>query len=892
MQTNLNYFSFNILIFFSIFFSVHSQSNENKLIIEKKKENEIDTISKRNDSIANKKTLILDLIKYSAKDSVRINKQENVIFLYNEAILEYQNMTLKSGVILLNYLNNQVYAGRIPHPDSINILTQKPVFTQGRDEINPDSIIFNFDTKKALIWNSKTQQSDMNIFSNYTKKENDSLYYIRDAKVTTSLDPENPEYYIRIRKGKLVPGSKIIASLSNLYVANVPTPVFVPFAYFPAGDSKESGFIFPTFGESNQRGYYLQNMGYYLPFGDFLDLNLTGDYYTNGSYGFRWDSNYKVRYKFSGSFSFRYEKVVNGERGFGDFSKSTVFNARWSHRQDTKSSPYSNFSASVNIGSSDYFRQSINQLNNSNFLNNNMSSSVSYQKTFPKYPRVNISLTTALSQNNNTKTANLTLPTFQGNMERVFPFGKKDGPKKGIIQNINFQLTTLAENRINTTEEKLFKKEMFKDAAAGVRHNIPISTNFKVAKYFSISAGGNYQEIWTPYTIKYNDYSNGIEASKDTIRKFDAFRTYNYSASAGTTLYGIVNFKKGKKIESIRHTIRPSISYNNQPSFEKYYDTYIIDARGNTAEYTRFENALFGSPTKGYSSGIGINLNNSLEAKVKSKDSTSIEPKKITIFSNLNISTSYSISADEFKWSPVRMSTALNFFDKKLATNLNATFDPYGLDENQTRINVLNIKNGGGLLRLTSANMNMNFRLDNDTFKKASKRSERKENEEKEEGILDLSEIERLSGGGRDDDLFGRSNDFSNSRINKSKENKTVNEKLYFTKIDWSMKLAYQLTYNNSRGQNDFSNNSLMVSGDIDLTPKWKVGVSSGYDFKGKGVTYTQFVIDRDLNSWKLNFSWVPFGERASWYFFIGIKSGLLSDLKYDKRREPDRNFY
>ena len=892
MQTNLNYFSFNILIFFSIFFSVHSQSNENKLIIEKKKENEIDTISKRNDSIANKKTLILDLIKYSAKDSVRINKQENVIFLYNEAILEYQNMTLKSGVILLNYLNNQVYAGRIPHPDSINILTQKPVFTQGRDEINPDSIIFNFDTKKALIWNSKTQQSDMNIFSNYTKKENDSLYYIRDAKVTTSLDPENPEYYIRIRKGKLVPGSKIIASLSNLYVANVPTPVFVPFAYFPAGDSKESGFIFPTFGESNQRGYYLQNMGYYLPFGDFLDLNLTGDYYTNGSYGFRWDSNYKVRYKFSGSFSFRYEKVVNGERGFGDFSKSTVFNARWSHRQDTKSSPYSNFSASVNIGSSDYFRQSINQLNNSNFLNNNMSSSVSYQKTFPKYPRVNISLTTALSQNNNTKTANLTLPTFQGNMERVFPFGKKDGPKKGIIQNINFQLTTLAENRINTTEEKLFKKEMFEDAAAGVRHNIPISTNFKVAKYFSISAGGNYQEIWTPYTIKYNDYSNGIEASKDTIRKFDAFRTYNYSASAGTTLYGIVNFKKGKKIESIRHTIRPSISYNNQPSFEKYYDTYIIDARGNTAEYTRFENALFGSPTKGYSSGIGINLNNSLEAKVKSKDSTSIEPKKITIFSNLNISTSYSISADEFKWSPVRMSTALNFFDKKLATNLNATFDPYGLDENQTRINVLNIKNGGGLLRLTSANMNMNFRLDNDTFKKASKRSERKENEEKEEGIIDLSEIERLSGGGRDDDLFGRSNDFSNSRINKSKENKTVNEKLYFTKIDWSMKLAYQLTYNNSRGQNDFSNNSLMVSGDIDLTPKWKVGVSSGYDFKGKGVTYTQFVIDRDLNSWKLNFSWVPFGERASWYFFIGIKSGLLSDLKYDKRREPDRNFY
>ena len=607
------------------------------MIKKKQNINVNDSIYINNDSVAVKKTLILDLIKYSAKDSVKINKKKNEIYLYNEAVLEYQDMTLNSGVILLNYRKNEVYAGRIPHPDSVGLLVQKPVFIQGRDEINPDSIRFNFDTKKALIWNSKTQQSGMNIFSNYTKKENDSLYYIRDAKVTTSANPDNPEYYIRIRKGKLVPGSKIVASLSNLYVANVPTPVFVPFAYFPAGDSKESGFIFPTFGESNQRGYYLQNMGYYLPFGDFLDVNLTGDYYTNGSYGFRWDSNYKLRYKFSGNLSFRYEKVVNGERGFGDFSKSTVFNARWSHRQDQKSSPYSNFSASVNIGSSDYFRQSINQLNNSNFLNNNMSSSVSYQKRFPKYPRVNISFTSSLSQNNNTKTANLTLPTFQGNMERIFPFGKKDGPKKGVIQNINLQLTTLAENRIQTTEEELFKKEMFKDAVAGVRHNIPISTNFKVAKYFSISAGGNYQEVWTPYTIKYNDYENGIEASKDTIRKFDAFRTYNYGASAGTTLYGIVNFKKGKKIESIRHTIRPSISYNNQPSFEKYYDTYIIDARGNTAEYTRFENALFGTPTRGYSSAIGININNSLEAKVRSKDSTSSEPKKITIFSNLNI---------------------------------------------------------------------------------------------------------------------------------------------------------------------------------------------------------------------------------------------------------------
>ena len=228
MQTNYYYFLFNFLTLLIFFFNAHSQ-NRKKIIKEKQNINVNDSINISNDSVAVKKTLILDLIKYSAKDSVKINKKKNEIYLYNEAVLEYQDMTLNSGVILLNYRKNEVYAGRIPHPDSVGVLVQKPVFTQGRDEINPDSIRFNFDTKKALIWNSKTQQSDMNIFSNYTKKENDSLYYIRDAKVTTSSNPDNPEYYIRIRKGKLVPGSKIVASLSNLYVANVPTPVFATF---------------------------------------------------------------------------------------------------------------------------------------------------------------------------------------------------------------------------------------------------------------------------------------------------------------------------------------------------------------------------------------------------------------------------------------------------------------------------------------------------------------------------------------------------------------------------------------------------------------------------------------------------------------------------------------
>ena len=839
------------------------------------------------DSIPSKEPLLLDLIRYTAQDSVKINQKTNKIRLYNKARIEYQDMELEAGLIVMDYSKNEVYAGRIA--DSTGVLSQKPVFVQGQDRVNPDSIRFNFDSKRALIWNSKTAQSGMNVFSNFTKKENDSLYYIKDARVTTAADANNPDYYIRIRKGKLVPGGKIVASLSNLYIADVPTPVFVPFAYFPAGDSKESGFIFPTFGESNQRGYYLQNMGYYIPFSEYFDINLTGDYYTNGSYGLRWDTRYKVNYKYLGNFSFRYEKLVNGARGFDDYSKTTVYNIRWSHSQDSKANPNSNFSASVNLGSSEYFQQSINQLNSANFLNNNLSSSISYSRTFPKYPRVNISLTSSLSQNKNTQTANLTLPTFQGNMERIYPFAKRDGVKKGILQNINFQLTTLAESRIQTTEEKLFTKRMYDDAVSGVRHTAPINTNFKLFKHFSISMGGNLQEVWTFNTVKYNDFNEEAGVVKDTIQGFDSFRTYNLSASVGTTIYGTFNFKKGKKVESIRHTIRPSLSYGIQPSFERYYDTYIIDATGKTAEYTRFEQALFGSPSKGYSNSLGISINNSLEAKVRDKDTTITEAKKINLLNNLNLSTSYNLAGEEFQLSPIRISTGVNLFDNLVSINLNATLDPYGIDEDNRRVNTFHIKNGGGLARMTSANINTNFSLDNDTFKKGTEEENQEEEEEEEEEEMDFNEFERLSGGGREDDLFGRSNDFSNGLSRKKEKNKAFSEDLYRTVIPWNMKFAHSLTYNNNAGQRNISNNSLMVSGDVDLTPKWKVGISTGYDFKGKGVTYTQFRFDRDLESWDLNFSWVPFSDRASWYFFIGIKSSLLSDLKYEKRREPDR---
>ena len=412
-----------------------------------------------------------------------------------------------------------------------------------------------------------------------------------------------------------------------------------------------------------------------------------------------------------------------------------------------------------------------------------------------------------------------------------------------------------------------------------MKHSIPLSTNFKLLKYLSFSTSVNYDEIWTQNTVKFNDFSPEINSVvKDTINKIGAFRQYGLSASMGTTIYGTVNFGEGKKIESIRHTLRPSISYSNRPSFEQYYDTYIVDAEGNSAEYTRYQNSLFGIPGRSLSNNMGITLGNNFEAKVRDKDSTATGPKKVVLLNNFNIATSHNFAADSLRWSPLRMSTALSLFKNKMSINMGGTFDPYTLNENNIRINTYNIASGGGLLRLTSANVNLNYSFSSTEF----------ENPDKEE---DRNQTEATSSGGRDDDLFGRAEDFTDRRMNEGNSSPAPKYPSYRSKIPWDLKLAYSLTYNNSRNQRDFTNNSLMFSGNVDLTPMWKVGLSSGYDFNGKGFTYTQLRFNRDLKSWRLNFSWVPFSDRASWNFFIGIKSGLLSDIKYEKQSEPNRSY-
>ncbi len=827
------------------------------------------------DSIKKPKSVITGIITHNAEGYIKQDVQHNIVHLYNEAIVTYEDITLEAGMITIDNNTNIVSATGIL--DSLGVYTQLPYFKQGADESTQDSISFNFKTEKALIYGIKTEQQGVIIYGEVMKKENDSTIYVKNIRFTTS-QKKKPDYYIQTKKAKLVPNKKIVIGPSSLVIADVPTPLILPFAYIPLTKGRTSGFLIPTWGESNNQGYFLQNGGYYFVLSDHFDLAVLADFYTNGSWGIRTQSNYKIRYKYSGNFSFRYENLINGLRGLSDYSKSSNYNIRWSHSQDAKASPNSRFSASVNLGSSKYYRQSLNEYNTNSFLNNTLSSSISFYKKFVNTP-FNMSMSATHSQNTNTEKINMTLPSLQINMDRIYPFAGKNGIKKNAIQKMGLSYNVKAENKISTTDEFFMKKEMWDNAKSGVQQNVSLSTNLKFMKYFTLSPSANYKEVWYFDKIKKHYDAGNNKVITDTISGFNSFREYNTGASISTNIYGMFKVNKGR-LKAIRHVMRPSVSYSYKPDFGAYYDQVQKTADPEDVEiYSQFDNGIYGRPSKNLSNSLSFSLNNTLEAKVLKKDAdgdSDEDYKKVKILNNLNFSTSYNMAADSLKWSPVRMSAGTQLFNNKMSVNMSANLDPYAINANGRKINTFNINNKGSLFRLTNANFTANYSL--------SSKKEDKKGKEKAKSNQNNS-----------DGIFGEDIAVSNRMGAEKKlgdEDKNKVTELYKANFPWTLRLAYSLSYLNSNRQDEISSNSLMFSGDVELSPKWKVGFSSGYDFKNTGFTYTQLRFQRDLDSWKLNFNWVPFGARQTYYFFIGVKSSVLSDLKYEKRQVPDRRLF
>ncbi len=879
----------HIILFFTIVFldfssiyaqvlgSVNKEKKTQKIDLEAKvfKSNasllKKDTIHVDSIPVKTPKETLSDIIDHSAEDYIQIDVVKNTTTLYNNAKLHYEDVDLEAGIIIIDYKKNLIIARGIK--DSTGY-TQIPYFKQGIEESTQDSIMVNYNTEKALIWGLNSEQDNGIIMgSGISKKVNDSTVYVRDIVITTSKK-KNPDYYIGINKAKIIPNKKIIAGASQLFIADVPTPVWIPFAYFPLTRTRTSGILMPTWGESSQQGYFLQNGGYYLALNDYFDLALTGDIYTNGSWGLRAKSNYSLRYKFNGNIGFNYDNVIYSLRGFDDYSKSSNYNIRWTHSQDATANPNARLSASVNLGSSKYYRESLNEYGTNSYLKNQLSSSVSFSKRFVGTP-FNLSLSATHTQVTDTESITMSLPSLQLSMDRIYPFAPKNGSSKNALHKLSLNYNLSGDYRINTKDEYFFKKEMFEGAKSGVKHSATLSTNMKLFNYFTVNPSANYKETWYFDYIdkKFNSDENIVVS--DTVNAFKALREYSTGVSLSTNIYGTFKFKKGR-LKAIRHTVRPSVSYSYRPDFSFYDEEVYNPETDNVETYSPYQGGIYGVPGKGISNSIGLSLNNTFEAKVMSKDSTQTEAKKINLLNNLNFSTSYNIAADSLRWSPVSMTTGASLFKNKMRINVNASLDPYAINVNGSRVNQFNIDNGGSLFRLTRAGVTMSYSLSDKSFKR----------EEGKTGSSKTNDIINEDIGIIDDDLQNQG-DRKNST-----EQKTKKTKLYYSKIPWNLSMSYTLQYANGQRQNEISSNSLMFNGDFELSPKWGVGFNSSYDFKGRGLGYTRLNFQRDLDSWKMSFSWVPFGTRKTYYFFIGVKSSVLGDLKYDKRKLPDKRLF
>lgn len=873
MDTNFNKLHFTLLAFilgsFLCFSQIEPRTKVSKIPL-KKNSAVVANDSIKKDSIVKPIEFLESTVFHKALDYELNDYVKNTAMLYNKAELKFGEISINAGIITIDYKNNLAYAKGIL--DSVGVYTQLPQFKQGNQESNQDSMLYNFKNKKAIIWGLKTEQQGVYISGIQSKKVNDSTHYIKRAQFTTSNKPR-PDYYIQTSKVKVVPGKKVVAGISNLVIADVPTPLFLPFAYFPITKGRSSGILFPTWGQNSNQGYFLQNGGYYMAINDYIDLALIGDIYTNGSWGFRAESNYAKRYRYTGNLSTRFENLINSERGFPEYSKASNFNIRWTHSQDTHASPNSRFSASVNFGSSQFFRQSLNEFSTPLFLTNTFNSSISYQKKFVGTP-FNLSSSITLQQNTNTKLIDMSFPSLQLSMDRIYPFAPKSGIKKNALQNLGLTYNLSSDYKIKTKDDDFFKKAMFNNARSGIQHNLSTSTNLKLFKYFTVSPSASFKEVWYFDAIeKHYDESRAVVVT-DTLSRFKSFNEYSTSVSLSTTLYGTFNFKKGR-LQAIRHTLTPNISFNYKPDFSFYYKDYQASADPtDIRKYNPYQNGIYGSPSGGLSESIGFSLNSVLEAKVMPKDSADAKAKKISILNNLTFQTSYNIAADSLKWSPVSMNAGTQLFNNKLGLNLNAILDPYAIDQNGKVFNKFNIENGGGLFRLTSAGISMNYNITSDMFSKdKSKTTSNKQ---------------------QNDNFFGSDINTTNSEDDVADDSKTIKKtaELYNSEIPWKFSLRYSVNYSNNIGQHEITSQSVQISGSVDLTPKFSVGINSGYDFKEKGITYTQLLFSRDLDSWKLTFNWVPLGNRSTYYFYIGVKASVFSDLKWDKRQVPDKRLF
>jgi lipopolysaccharide assembly outer membrane protein LptD (OstA) len=563
------------------------------------------------DTTSNKTNFLAAKVQYFATDSSIILLQEKKVLLYHEAQVNYEDIELKAEHIIINWNDNTVYA--IGLPDSTGTIVGDPIFTEGGKRYDCKSILYNFTTKKGKIKGMRTQDGDGYIHGDQLKKNDDNSMFIEHSKYTT-CSADEPHFYIGAKKLKIIPGNKIISGPANLVIADIPTPLVVPFGLFPVQNKQSSGFIMPSYGYSPARGYNFRNGGWYFAMNDYFDLALRGDIYTLGSWKIKAQSAYKKKYAYSGNLSLSYSKNLLGEEGLADFEDKRDFYIKWSHKQDGKAHPNRRFNANVNAGSSTFNQYNANQ--NNDYLKNTLSSTVSYSYSWPTKP-FNFSANLRHSQNTQTHKVSLSLPELNFGINSSNPFKRKiSSGKQKWYEKIRMSYTANAKNQIETIDSLLFRNETLDQMKYGIKHNIPISSSFKVFKYINISPSANYNERWYFNRIEKSWNTDSLHVETDTINGMRAVRDFSTSVSLNTKIYGLYQFKS-EKIKALRHVLTPSLSFSYRPDFSEdkfgYYDWSIADTTGNQNDvYSYFQEGIYNTAPKGKSGNLNFSLNNIL----------------------------------------------------------------------------------------------------------------------------------------------------------------------------------------------------------------------------------------------------------------------------------------
>lgn len=838
-------------------------------------------------------------VKYSAEDSLVYDAESGTAYLYGNSKVDYENMKLTSDKVHMNLDKSTVRATGTIDSTAEGGIKGKPVFTMGKDEYKSDTMAFNFKSKKGLIKGVYTEQQDGFLSGEVGKRDSTGSIYLQHGRYTT-CDKPHPDFYIALSRAKVRPGKDVVFGPAYLVVADVPLPLAIPYGFFPFSKKYSSGFIMPSYGDESDRGFYLRDGGYYFAISDKWDLKLLGEIYTRGSWGVSAASNYRKRYRYSGSFLFSYQDSKTGDKGLPDFAEQESFKIQWNHRQDPKANPYSSLSASVNFATSSYERNNLNSMYNPQTLTQSTrTSSVSWSTGFSSIG-LSLSATTNLSQNMRDSSIQITLPDLNISLSRFYPFKRKHlVGKERWYEKISMSYTGQLSNSISTKEDRLLHSNLIKDWKNAFQHTIPVQANFTLFNYINVTPSFNFTDrMYSKKVTRGWDNALQKEVVRDTTYGFHNVYNWSMNVGASTKLYGFWTPNRklfGDKIQAIRHVITPQVSFSYSPNFGArrygYYDSYqYTDASGNVklVEYSPYQDELYSVPGKYKTEMISWDVSNNIEMKIKSdKDTTGY--KKISLIDELGASMSYNAAADYHRWSDLSMRLRLKWW-KNYTFSMNAQFATYAyeLDANGKPYVGNHTEWGYGRLpRFLGMSQNFSFTLNPEKLNKwFGRKDDKNDDKVTEESDGPDTNIES----NMDDDLEKGKHAAKKKRGNIAETDD--NGYMRFN-MPWSLTIGYGITMReNTAGKFNTKTmrypykftQTLNLSGNIRISDGWNINFSSGYDFDNHAMSMTTASLSRDLHCFNMSAS-VVLAPYTSYNFTFRCNAATLTDaLKYDKR--------